>query len=133
MNETSSEIDEIPRAVVPARTRVSAQRRAQLLAEYDRRGASVVEFATYSGINSKTLWAWLRKRRAGVEKSATLCGNATGRWVEAVVTETLALPGNSVVVELPGNARVKLQQGDSVSALASLLRELEQSGGQQAC
>jgi hypothetical protein len=54
------------------RVLVTRERRASLLAEYDRSGMSGVKFAQYIGVKYSTLAYWLQRRRQQRQKEKSL-------------------------------------------------------------
>jgi transposase-like protein len=48
---------------VPGRVRVTPERRAAILAEFDRSGVSAAQFARLAGINYSTFAQWVQRHR----------------------------------------------------------------------
>ena len=100
------------------RVRVSREQRQVILAEFERSGASVPEFARRSGLKYSTLAAWLaRHRRAQRPAQKTPL-----RLLEAVVP--VAAPA-ALWLHLPGGARLELREGSPVALAVALVRALE--------
>jgi transposase-like protein len=102
------------------RVRISTEQRRLLLAEFERSGLSVVQFAKRTGLKYSTFAAWIqrygRKRRPAL-KSAV-------RLLEAVV----APKGTACLqVQLPGGAKMELHELGQVALAVALVRALEKS------
>jgi len=128
MTDTNESDVQIMKVDKRGRVRTPAKRRESLLEEYDRSGLSGKQFAELSGLKYQTLATWLQKRR----RQAKVCAKPadTARWLEAVVEQAQAGDGKdqlSLVVELPGGARVGISHVKQVSLAVSLLRGLEKS------
>lgn len=101
------------------RVRVSPEQRRKLLAEFARSGESAPRFARSLGLKYSTFAAWVaRDRRAKRVPAAPPM-----RLLEAVIAP--APTDFSLPVQLPGGARVELQNLNQISLLAALLRALE--------
>ena len=96
-----------------SRIRVDAQRRAQLLAAFDRSGLSAAAFARREGLNYTTFCGW-RHRRA---KS-----KATPVFVE------VELPGpatvSPVTIDLGNAARLTMTCAGQIGLVAALIQAL---------
>lgn len=121
------------------RVRVGRQRRAELLAEFDRSGMSGAAFARWAGIKYPTFAGWLQQRRNGyggrlLEPRASRPSAESVQWAEIVVGgATAATSPGKVDVWLPGGARLELDgTRESSRAVAALLRELERAAGAEA-
>jgi transposase-like protein len=101
------------------RVRVSPEQRRKILAEFARSGESAPRFARSLGLKYSTFAAWVaRDRRARRAPAAPPM-----RLLEAVMAP--APTDFSLPVQLPGGARVELQNLNQISLLAALLRALE--------
>jgi transposase-like protein len=102
------------------RVRVTPEQRRQLLAEFARSGESAPNFARRLGLKYSTFAAWvMRARRRRSPAKPPL------RLLEAVVAPA---PTNlTVLVQLPGGARVELRDASQIPLVVAVLRALEQS------
>lgn len=100
----------------------SRDQRKIILAEFERSGVSAAQFARQTGLKYSTLAGWLiRYRRSQRPGSAPAV-----RLLEAVVEKAVA-PKKSVVLELPGGARMEIKDVGQATLAAALLRTLAQS------
>jgi len=115
------------------RVRVGRERRAELLAEYDRSGMSGAAFARWAGIKYPTFANWLQQRRNGYggtrPTSRPNASAAAVQWAEIVVGQAPAVPGGAKLsVRLPGGASLELDGSrESLRLAVELLRELERT------
>lgn len=110
---------------VAGRIWTPAARREQLLAEFEKSGLSGPEFAQLTGLKYQTFATWVQKRRrarASAAKAAVAAGEPV-RWLEAVVEESHR-DKKPLVLELPGGARLELQEGRHAVLAAVLVRAL---------
>ena len=116
------------------RVHVSAQRRGELLAEYDRSGLSAPKFAALSGIKYQTFAGWLHRRRKEAASAAIMTRPAPAKavqWFETVVEEArgaatpMREPG--LVVRLPSGATLEVGSVAQAPIAAALLRAWEQA------
>ena len=115
---------ELLRQDTAGRVRTSKERRALLLAEFDRSGVSGARFAKMAGIKYQTFANWLHVRRqqsAGRTRKSKRRKTVT--WVEAVVPAAAPLR-----VELPGGAWLALSSEAQARTAALLLRALAEGG-----
>ena len=121
------------RTDVLGRVKTSAQRREQLLDEFERSGLSAVKYAELVGVKYQTLATWLQKRRRArgaypeVPAKRVLKSESV-QWLEAVVQEARhggPAAVESIVVEVRGGGRVQISHSRQVALTAALLRELE--------
>ena len=111
------------------RVRTSRERRAALLAEYDRSGVSAARFARMAGINYQTFAGWLHgRRRAVMESGPPARRKKSVQWIE------LGTPAGGAAtlplrVQLPGGASIEISAPGQLPAAAALLRELAREGG----
>ena len=101
-----------------------AAKRAEILREFDRSGASGVEFARMIGVKYPTFAGWLRRRGARVA-----CARRRGRpkkeplqFVEATIPGG---PTEPLAVELPRAVRVRIAASCQIPLVLELLRSLE--------
>jgi transposase-like protein len=99
------------------RVRVTKEQRQVILAELARSGASLPKFAQRTGLKYSTLAAWVaRARRAKRSISPPPL-----RLLEAVVSPPTPL---ALQVQLPGGARLEIQEVSQVSLAAALVHAL---------
>ena len=120
----------IPGSVAPLRSdakgrvRMPAAKREEILGEFDRSGASGVEFARMIGVKYPTFAGWLRRRgpRPAVARRRGRPKKEPVQFVEATI------PGGPVeplVVELPRAVRVRVTASGQIPLVLELLRSLE--------
>jgi transposase-like protein len=102
------------------RVRTSKEQRRAILAEFERSGVSVTQFARRSGLKYSTLAAWVQRYRR--PKRAAL--KSPMRLLEAVVTPT-TLTSPFLQVQLPGGARLEVREASQIPLVAALVRALE--------
>jgi transposase-like protein len=120
--------DQILKTDTRGRVRVPPERRAALLAEFERSGLSALKFAELAGVKYATFANWRQKQRqqqSGVSPAASqnlLASVAPLQLFEA------ALPGGAgLTVELPGGARLRIEAAGQVRLAAELLGLLGQT------
>jgi hypothetical protein len=122
---------------------VTAERRAGLLAEFDRSGISGIQFAKLAGVKYTTLAYWLQQRRK--KQKGTLPAQETAprgergpevRWLEAVM-ESGSKPADEemkrtepLVMHGPGGVWWKIEDERQARWTAEVLRYL---GAQATC
>src|SRR5690349_6626152 len=117
------------------RVHVSANRRGELLAEYDRSGLSAPKFAALSGIKYQTFAGWLHRRRKEVASAAPVVTRPRPakavQWFETIVGEAreAASPMREagLVVRLPSGATLEVGSLAQAPIAAALLRAWEQA------
>ena len=103
------------------RLRVSKAQRRDILGAWARSGESIPQFARRTGLKYATLARWVQyiRRSQPTRRSPRL------QLLEAVIdspqTEGV---GSSLVLELPGSARLEIRSGKQVELAAALLRTL---------
>jgi hypothetical protein len=111
------------------RVQTPAARRESLPDEFERSGLSGPKFAALAGIKYQTFAAWsLRRRKLGGSKASVKPAEQV-RWLEAVVDQAPrsgAPKALSLLLQLPGGARIELVQAEQAPLAAALLRALEQ-------
>ena len=109
-----------------------ANRREALLEEFERSGLSGIKFAALSGLKYSTFanWVQARKRQRGLaqpQPKSPPKGTPVA-WLEAVVhplPSAGAGRAGSLVLHLPGGARVEIAAVDHIPLAAALVRALE--------
>jgi hypothetical protein len=114
------------------RVRTPAARREHLLNEFDRSGWSGQKFAELAGIKYPTFAGWARQRRLRRQGAASEVKSVDSvQWLEAVVEQAQAdgVPARpiSLVLQLPGGARVELADEKQMALTAVLIRALAKS------
>ena len=127
--------DEVLKTDVLGRVRVKKARRNALLDEFERGGTSAQAFAKAVGIKYQTFASWVQKRRRARQQypaavkalpSAPATAGAL-RLVEAVAEPavTKGTEGTeSLIVHLPGGARVEVRDARQAMLAAELLQAL---------
>jgi transposase-like protein len=108
------------------RVRASKEQRRLILVEFERSGVSAARFARQTGLKYSTLAGWLQRyRRTKPQGRARQV-----RLLEAVV-EQAQKPGPQnqgvLVLQLPGGARVEINDVKQATLAAAVVRELAQS------
>ena len=98
---------------------VCPTRRSQLVAEYEHSGLSIADFARKHDLRYQTFYAWLAQR-AGKPPRA-----AKPKVCFAEVELEPAGMSEPIVVELGGQARMRLSSAQQLGLAARLLKELE--------
>jgi hypothetical protein len=106
------------------------ERRESLLDEFERSGLSGAKFAALMGLKYQTFASWLQKRRQQRGASATDPVKPADpvRWLEAVLEQSqggAAGAGASLLVQLPGGARVEITNVHQLALAAALVQALE--------
>jgi transposase-like protein len=102
------------------RVRTSAEQRRLILAEFERSGVSVAEFAKRAGLKYSTLAAWvLRERRSKPRSQAPPM-----RLLEDVVDPAQGGTPGSLILQLPGGARLEVNNTQQEALAAELVRSL---------
>lgn len=102
------------------RVRTSKEQRRTILADFERSGVSVTQFARRTGLKYSTLAAWVQRYRR--PKRPAL--KSPMRLLEAIVTPT-PLTSPFLQVQLPGGARLELREASQIPLAAALVRALE--------
>jgi hypothetical protein len=109
------------------RVQTPAARRESLLDEFERSGLSGPKFAALVGIKYQTFAAWSARRRKLNGNKVSVKPADQVRWLEAVVDQAQR-PGPkalSLLLQLPGGARIELVHAEQAPLAAALLRSLE--------
>jgi hypothetical protein len=111
------------------RVRTPAERREQLLDEFEHSGLSGAKFAALTGIKYQTFAFWVQRRRRHRGSSGkTAKAEAQVRWLEAVVAEaqpTATVAGMILKVHLPSGAWMEVTDARQAVLVGALLRALE--------
>lgn len=112
------------RADAKGRVWTPAAKREEILREFDRSGASGVEFARLIGVKYPTFAGWLRRRgpRPAVGRRRGRPRKESVQFVEATIP---GLPTEPLVVELPRAVRVRITAAGQIPLVLELLRSLE--------
>ena len=134
MNTTPTD-ETILRTDVLGRVKTPAERREQLLDEFERSGLCGQKFAALAGIKYPTFATWAQKRRRqrgayAVVPRRGIPAKATDkvRWLEAVVEQaqgTMVKAGGAFLVHLPGGAQLEISDVKQVEVAVALLRALQ--------
>jgi DNA-binding transcriptional regulator YiaG len=123
---------EVLKTDVLGRVKTPAERREQVLDEFERSGLSGQKFAELIGVKYQTFATWVQKRRRqrGPYKALKAPARAVDQvqWLEAVVEQAQAANGTkhpAAIVQLPGGARVEVVDAKQAALVAALLRALE--------
>ena len=107
------------------RMQTPAVRREQILDEFERSGLSGKKFAVMVGVKYPTLAMWASKRRRERGLPPRVKRSKTLRLLEAVV-EASGGDRKPLVLELPGGARMEIQDAGQAVLAGALLRTLAQ-------
>ena len=111
--------------------RVSRERREALLEEFERSGMSGAKFARLAGIKYPTFMYWLKQRRESSESRGEggLSEAPAVSFVEALVDGcSRRPPGEGLMIELAGGARLRVESPIQLRLAAELLRMLVPAG-----
>lgn len=108
---------------VVGRVKTPAARREQLLDEFEKSGLTGQKFAELAGIKYQTFATWAQKRRRQRGAYSAVKRPKQLRWLEAVVEEKGG-DKSPLVLELPGGARVGINNVNEAALAAALLRAL---------
>jgi hypothetical protein len=122
VTESGAEILKVDEA---GRIRTPPEKRAALLAEFDRSGMTGAQFARFSGVRYPTLMNWLQKRRkeARQKEPSGLQKPDHPRWLEARVEGEASKPEN-IVVEMGGGVRMLVGSCRQAALAGELLRAM---------
>ena len=131
MNTTPTD-EVILKQDVLGRVKTPQARREQLLDEFERSGLPGLKFAELAGIKYQTFATWAQKRRR--QRGDYAAGKITAakksvQWLEAVLAPppgaVVKTGGLSLVLHLPGGARVEISDAKQVELAAALVRSLQ--------
>jgi transposase-like protein len=112
------------RADAKGRVWTPAEKRAEILREFDSSGASGVEFARLIGVKYPTFAGWIRRRGSGAA-GARRRGRPKKEPMQFVEATIPGRPTEPVVVELPREVRVRITAAGQIPLVLELLRSLE--------
>jgi hypothetical protein len=118
---STTEISEVLKTDAKGRVRVSQERRAALLDEFERSGLSGAKFAAHYGLKYPSFAGWVQQRRRERASTAPAAGGV--RWLEAVAEPPPPLAA-ALTLHLPGGARLEITGSAQVPLAAALLRLL---------
>jgi transposase-like protein len=116
---STTEISEVLKTDAKGRVRVPKERRAALLDEFERSGLSGAKFAAHYGLKYPSFAGWVQQRRRERAAPAPAAGGV--RWLEAVAEPPSAA---ALTLQLPGGARLEINESAQVPLAAALLRLL---------
>jgi transposase-like protein len=110
------------------RVRSTKERRASVVAEYQRSGLGAREFAQLAGIRYNTFWYWLAQegltvKRARRERPKAMQLVEVKLGAVAAASEMLSSQ-STVIITLGGGASVALQSTAQVPVVAALIKAL---------
>ena len=127
MNTTPAD-ETILKTDVLGRVKTPAARREQLLDEFERSGLTGQKFAEVVGIKYQTFATWVQKRRRQRGAYPAVKRPKQLRWLEAVVGEAQSSGDKTplpLVLELPGGAKLQINDANQAALAAVLLRALQ--------
>lgn len=108
------------------RVRLTRERREELLDEFGWSGLSGAEFAALTGVKYTTFSGWRQRRDREKKDASGPPSSAPLRLVEAVMESPDGEDAQrAVVIELPGEVRVKFSHAAQVPLVSALLKSLE--------
>lgn len=110
------------------RVRLTAERKAELLAEFDRSGMTVRRFAEWSGVHYQTFSGWLARRKKRAQnnsKSDAIAPFDPARaWTEAILESPSPKPSvGRVTIVFPGQATMDVSDVAAAALAAEVLRQ----------
>ena len=127
--QSMEQADQVLKQDARGRVWTPAERREAVLDEFERSGLPAAQFAAHVGVKYPTFASWMQKRRKArgernaLEKQRPAVPRLAG-WVEATVENGAEDRTRTVVVHLPGGARLEVNHGGQVLLAACLLRAL---------
>ena len=103
------------------RVRTSKAQRRVILAQFEHSGMSAAQFARQTGLKYSTFALWVQRYRRTKRPDR----KSPVRLLEAVVAAAPQSP--TLLVQLPGGARLEIREAGQVPLVAALLRALEPS------
>ena len=107
------------------RLRFAPDQRATLLAAYDTSGLSGPKFAQLHGVNYQTFAGWVQRRKRAQAPVAPGTGLFT--LLEATARDITGTSSARLEVQLPGGARLLIDNRSNLAMAAALIRELQLS------
>ena len=100
------------------RIRIPAEKRLQILEEFDRCGMSGSAFAALVGVKYQTLASWRRRRSEPPNDHNK--GTPSTRFVEVAAPQSHP----ALELELPGQVRLRISESTQLPLVVKLLRQL---------
>jgi transposase-like protein len=100
------------------RVRTSKEQRRVILTEFERSGMSAAEFARRTGLKYSTFAFWVQRYR----RTNRPARKAPVRLLEAVLTP--ATSATTLMVQLPGGARLEVHEAGQIPLAAALVHAL---------
>jgi hypothetical protein len=122
MNTTPAD-ETILKTDVLGRVKTPKERREQLLDEFEKSGLTGQKFAALVGVKYQTFATWAQKRRRARNAYAAVKRPKQLRWLEAVVEQNSG-DQSPLVLEMPGGAKVQINNVKEAVLAAALLRAL---------
>ena len=122
MNTTPAD-ETILKTDVLGRVKTPQERREQLLDEFEKSGLTGQKFAALVGIKYQTFATWAQKRRRARNAYPAVKRPKQLRWLEAVVEQNSG-DQSPLVLEMPGGAKVQINNVKEAVLAAALLRAL---------
>jgi transposase-like protein len=120
-SNSASSLSQVPVTMdTKGRVRTSAEQRRLILAEFERSGVSAVQFARRAGLKYSTLAAWVLRERRSKPRSQV----QPVRLLEAVVDPAQTGTSSSLILQLPGGARMEIENVQQAALAAELVRSL---------
>jgi len=110
------------------RVQTPAERREQLLDEFERSGLSGKKFAALAGLKYQTFATWAQKRRRHPPSAVPVKPADSLQWLEAVVEQAQTSGGKksvAIMLQLPGGAQVEVADERQATLAAALVRALQ--------
>ena len=109
------------------------EQREAVLDEFERSGMPASKFAAHIGVKYPTFASWVQKRRKRRGDGAPRAHPepAALKWVEATVGEVKAGAARTLIVHLPGGARLEVSDAAQAVLAVQLLRAF--GGGGLGC
>jgi len=122
MNTTLGD-ETILKTDVLGRVKTPKERREQLLDEFEKSGLTGQKFAALVGVKYQTFATWAQKRRRARNAYPAVKRPKQLRWLEAVVEQNSG-DQSPLVLEMPGGAKVQINNVKEAVLAAALLRAL---------
>jgi hypothetical protein len=109
------------------------EQRDAILDEFERSGLPATKFSAHVGVKYATFANWVQKRRKARRVAAAVSdpGGALGpmaTWVEAARDTRVPGSGRTLLVHLPGGARLEIADESQALLAANLLHALSHGG-----
>jgi transposase-like protein len=105
------------------------EKRAEIVAQFERSGMPACRFAAHVGVKSSTFANWVQKQRREERKLAQRSAPALN-WVEALRAPA---PAAALCVHLPGGARLEIADAGQARLAVELLRMLMSESAVRSC